>query len=160
VFCAPGEAAARELQRVERAGGGQRRAAQGGELGVDELHVEARVVDHEARVADEAEELFRERREGRLVGEKGRGEAVYGDRVLRDGTLGVDVAVVDAARRHVVDELHRTDLDDAVACGGVEAGGLGVEHDLTHGGSFRVSLAIRSRTAARAGSTPLSVAMT
>ena len=34
------------------------------------------------------------------------------------------------AGRQVVEKLHRADLDDAVALGRVEAGGLGVEDDL------------------------------
>ena len=47
--------------------------------------------------------------------------------------LRVDVGVEDPPGRHVVDELDRAELDDAVAGVGVEPGGLGVEDDLTHG---------------------------
>ena len=70
--------------------------------------------------------------EDRLVGEEGGGQAVDLDGLGRHVALRVDVAVEAAPGRHVVDELDRPDLDDAVAGVRVEAGGLGVEDDLTH----------------------------
>ena len=52
------------------------------------------------------------------------------------------------------------DLDDPVAGVGVEAGGLGVEHDLTHARRSALIRAINARTSARAASMPRSVSMT
>ena len=49
-----------------------------------------------------------------------------------DAALGIDVAVEHTAGRHVVHQLDAGDLDDAMAVVGIEAGGLGVEHDLAH----------------------------
>ena len=65
----------------------------------------------------------------------------------RHRAFGVEILVVDPAGRHVVEKLDRADLDDAVAFGGLETGGFGVEDDFTHRGSF--SFAIRCCTAVR-----------
>ena len=82
------------------------------------------------------------------------------DGVGRNLALGVDVAVEDPAGGHVVEELDRAELDDAVAGVGVEAGGLGVEHDLTHRPALPLSVARSARTSRRAASMPRSVPMT
>ena len=47
------------------------------ELGVEELHVEGGIVDDEAGVAEEGDELRGHRAEDRLVGEEGGGQAVH-----------------------------------------------------------------------------------
>ena len=52
---------------------------------------------------------------------------------LRQGLRDLDeVAVEGASRRDVVEEFDAADLDEAVAVACVEAGRLGVEHDLAH----------------------------
>ena len=73
---------------------------------------------------------------------------------------GIDVGVEHPPGRHVVDELDRAELDDAVAGVGVEPGGLGVEHDLTHGAASVLIRASNDRTPARAASRPSPVSMT
>ena len=155
-----GEAAAGELEGVDRPRPGDAAVAGPGELGVQELHVEGGIVDDEAGVAEEGDELRGHRAEGRLVGEEGGGEAVDLHGLGRHLALGVDVAVEDPAGGHVVEELHRPELDDAVAAVRVEAGGLGVEHDLTHAACPALILASSASTSARAASTPRSVTMT
>ena len=89
-------------------------------------------MDDQPRVAEEGGELGGHRGEDRLVGEEGGGQAVDPHRLVGHLALRVDVGVEGAAGRHVVDELDRAELDDAVAAVRVEPGGLGVEHDLTH----------------------------
>src|SRR3546814_2535634 len=49
----------------------ERRAAEADELGVDEVHVEAGVVNHQPGVAEEGEEVVGDRGEDRMPGEKG-----------------------------------------------------------------------------------------
>ena len=54
------------------------------------------------------------------------------DRVLGHVALGVDEHMIGLAGGDHVDDLDRGDFDEPVALGGIEAGRLGVEHDLTH----------------------------
>ena len=56
------------------------------QLGIDEFDVEAGIVDHERRIAEEFQELVRDVGEQRLVGEKFVGQAVH--------ALGFDAAPV------------------------------------------------------------------
>ena len=84
------------------------------------------------RVADEGEQRVGLLGEAPVAREEGAGEPVHPLGVLRHVALGVEIALEALARRDVVDQLDRTDLDDPVALRGLQAGGLGVEHDLTH----------------------------
>ena len=58
--------------------------------------------------------------------------AVNGFGIGRHVALGIDEGVEGLAARYVVDELDRAELDHAVTLGVVDAGGFGVENDLTH----------------------------
>ena len=69
----------------------------------------------------------------RLAGEVGERQAVHGARALVDLALGVQVAVEMTAARAAIEQLDAADLDDAVAARGLEAGGFGIQYDLTHG---------------------------
>ena len=102
---------------------------------VEEADVEGRVVDDEAPVGEEGQEFAHDVGEGRLVGQERVGQAVDVERALGDGALRVAVAVEGPARRDVVEELHRADLDQPVAPLRLGAGGLGVEDDLAQHGS-------------------------
>ena len=66
------------------------------------------------------------------VAQEGGGQAVHLLRVGRHVALGIEVAVEEAAGRHVVEQLERADLDHPVAVGRLEPGGLGIDHDLAH----------------------------
>ena len=121
-------------------------------LGVEKLHVEGGVVDHQPRIADEIGEVGGYRLEDGFVGEKLGRQSVHRDRLLGDVALRVDIDVERAAGRHVVEELDGADLDDPVAGIGIEAGRLGVEHDFTHVLSLPSARASNVRTSARAAS--------
>ena len=60
-------------------------------------------------------------------------DAVHLERVFVAVALRVDVVVQVVAGELAVEQLHATDLDDAVAVVGRQAGGFGVEdNDLAH----------------------------
>lgn len=132
------EAAARQFDRVERPGWSEGRMASPAEFGIQELHVEGGIVDHETALADESEEVCRDGGEDRLVGQEVAAEPMNGKSLGRHVALRVDIGVKDAARRHMVEKLDRADLDDTVALHRIEAGGLGIENDLTHCGARSV----------------------
>ena len=101
-------------------------------LGIDEGHVEAGIVGDQAGAVDELQELVGDLVEGRLVGEIGRADAVYGQRVGMDRpALRIDVEVEDAAGRKAVDQFDAADLDDAVLAR-VQPGRFRVEDDFAH----------------------------
>src|SRR5512135_3514573 len=59
-------------------------------------------------------------------------------------TLGVEIAAVGLSGRHVFDQLDATDLDDAMAVGRFEAGGLCIQNDLTHAHWFPRRAGVRA----------------
>ena len=65
-------------------------------------------------------------------GEELVGQAVDRTRLLGHGALGIEVLAELAAARQAVQQLDATDFDDAVASVWVQAGGLGIENNLTH----------------------------
>ena len=70
--------------------------------------------------------------EAPVLREKVAGEPVHAFGALRHVPLGVEITLEAAAGGDVIDQLHRADLDDPVTRRGFQAGGLGIEHDLTH----------------------------
>src|SRR5690606_26459106 len=105
----------------------------------EEADVEGRVVDDQLRAADVFEELVDDVPEARLVGEEVAGDAMDIDRAFVDVAIGVEVPAAVVAGEPAIDDLHATDLDDAVALGGLETRGLGIKHDLTHSSFFPAS---------------------
>ena len=67
---------ARHLDGIDRAAEGDGRLAGTFKLDIDELHVELGVVDNQRRIADEFQEVARDRGEFRLVGEELGGQAM------------------------------------------------------------------------------------
>ena len=61
-------------------------------------------------------------------------DAVHLQRAGIDFAVRAQVAMEHPARAPAIDDLDAADLDDAVPQLGLEAGGFGVEDDLTHGG--------------------------
>ena len=103
------------------------------QLGVQEADVERRVVDDDLGAARGTRaSSSATAREQRLVGEELVGQAVHLERVVAVGALRVHVEVHVAAGEPPVDHLDAADLDDAVARLGRQAGGFGVEEDLSH----------------------------
>ena len=124
--------AARDDQRVHRPLRRDRGSFDALQLGVEEAEVEGRVVHHEPGIADEFQDRVRLLGEALLLREEVAGEPVHPLGAFRHVALGIEIALEAAARGDVVDELDRADLDDPVARRGVQAGGLGIEHDFTH----------------------------
>ena len=90
-------------------------------------------MDDELGAAEEGEQLLGDLREARLPVEVAAGDAVHGERAVVDVALGIQVAMKGAPARAAVDELDAADLDDTMIELGLEAGGLGVKDDLSHG---------------------------
>ncbi len=89
-------------------------------------------MDHQFRVADKFREIATNGGEDRFIAEELGAETVNLERSLRHVALGIDILVIGAAGRQVVEQLNGTDLDNTVALFRVETGGFGVENDLTH----------------------------
>src|SRR5204862_7480977 len=124
-----------EQQRVEHAAALAqvlRHSGQAAQLVVQELHVELGVVDHELGALHELEELQRHLGELRLRSEKLVLDAVHLERAAIDFALWVDVAVEAVGSVTPVHELDAAELDDAMACCGLEPSSFRVENDLAH----------------------------
>ena len=120
------------------------------ELGIEEADVERGVVDHQFRAVDEGEEFVDDLVEARLVGEEFQREP--GDFLRAGGkfAVGVEVGVERAPAGPAFQQFDAADFDDAVAAVGVQAGGFGIEHDLSHGSSGRMRFSLpASRVRAR-----------
>src|SRR5450759_5721486 len=102
------------------------------EFGDEEAVVEAGIVDHQRRVADEAEEIVGDVGEKRLVLEEFGRQPVDGEGLSRYFALRIEIAVERRAGRNPVEQLDAADLDQAVTLQGIQPGGFGVEDDFTH----------------------------
>ncbi len=89
-------------------------------------------MDHQRRIADEVEEIADDLGKGRLVREESLAQPVDPESLGRHIAFRVDVGVEILSGRQVVAQLDTADLDDAVAGGRVQSGGLGIENDLAH----------------------------
>src|SRR5262249_54405694 len=65
--------------------------------------------------------------------EEDRGEPVHRIGILGHLAIGVEIALEMSPARQMIHQLEAGDLDDPMAGGGIEAGGLGVEDDFAHG---------------------------
>src|SRR5207244_10593423 len=99
--------------------------------------------------AEERQNLVGGLGERRLVLEELRREPVHLERRGRHVALGIDVAVKGAAGRNAVIELDAADRDHPIPLQRVEAGGLGIEHDLAH---WRSALSFNPSPACGGGS--------
>ena len=55
-----------------------------------------------------------------------------GKGVGRHVAFRIDVALIGASRRDVIEQFHASDFDNSVTGGWIETRGFRVEHDLTH----------------------------
>ncbi len=102
-----------------------------GELRIEEADVEGRVVDDQAAVAEKVDELLGDRREERLVGTGSDRDRPWTAKApAATAPLGVDVGVIAAPGRKVVEELDAADLDHPVAGRRIGPGRFGIEDDL------------------------------
>ena len=131
-----GIALARHVQRVLDAADPVAQAAvlraQHRKLVVEETDVEGRVVDDQLGTVDECEESIGDVREPWFVGEEFEGQA--GD-FLGAGlefAIRVDVLLIGAAGGATFHQFHAADFDHAIALLPFEAGGFGIEDDLSH----------------------------
>ena len=139
------KAAAGDGQRIDRPIRRDRRQADTAQLGIEEAHVEGRIVNDESRIADEVDEILGDGPEKRLVAkadpprnqrtrriEQVGPETVNLERALRHETFGVDVAMKRVSARQVIFQFERANLDDPVALLRLEAGRFRIKNDLTH----------------------------
>jgi len=90
-------------------------------------------VDHQRRIADKLQELFHDLGKARLVGEELTGQSMDSGRIGRHIPLGIEIDLVVAAGGNVVAELQAGDFHHPVSVAGIQAGGFGIEDDLSHG---------------------------
>ncbi len=121
----------RQGQGVDHPVPEKRRARRPIQLCVEKAEVERCIMHDENRALDEFEKGVGALCEARLVAQKVGGEPMHGEGLLRHVALGVQVAMPGAARGDRVDELHATDLDDAMTVERIEPCGFGIQNDLT-----------------------------
>ena len=102
------------------------------QLGIEEADVEGGVVDHQFRTIDELEELLDHIREFRLVGEELHRQSGHFLRARLELAFGVEVSLEGAPGRASFDQLDAADFDDPVALVPGQAGGFGIQYDLSH----------------------------
>ena len=102
------------------------------QLVVQETDVERRVVDDQFRPGQELEQFVDDLREARFVREELVADAVDFHRAVIDRPLGIDVLMEMPTARAPVNQFHAADFDDSMTIGGLQAGRLGVEDDLSH----------------------------
>ena len=102
------------------------------QLVVEKTHVEGGIVDDQFGIAHEFQEFVSHVAEQRLVGQEFAGKTVHFQRAVLDVALGVDVNMVFASAQTSIDEFDRANFDDPVAFFRLQAGGFGVEDDLSH----------------------------
>jgi hypothetical protein len=57
---------------------------------------------------------------------------MYRERLLRHIAFRIDVAVERLPRRHAVEYLNATELNQTIASQRIQAGGFGIENDFAH----------------------------
>src|SRR5580700_2035915 len=107
------------------------------QLGIHKGEIEIGVVNNHPVAGNKRDQLVRDGREGRMVGEKFGGEPVHRKGVSRHIALGIDIAVQLAPGGYVVRELQAGDLANPVPRTRVEPRRLGINHYLAH----RITLA-------------------
>jgi hypothetical protein len=104
------------------------------EFGIQESHVERRVVNDQLCPADEFEQFFGDLIEPGLLSKKLIRDAVNLESTSVYFTVGSDVAMERATGLASPDDFDASDFDDAVSLFRLEASGFGVEYDLAHVG--------------------------
>jgi hypothetical protein len=95
-------------------------------------HVKRGVVDDDFSVLQVGQQFVHHGVKLGFVAQKLGGDAVYLQSLFVAVAPGVEVEMQVAAGELAVDQLHAADLDHAVAGIGRQAGGLGVQENLTH----------------------------
>ena len=140
------KALAQFVQRIARAGNlalgdfdgvdGARqrnaRAADPLQFGIDELDVEAGIVDHQRRVAQEFQEFLHHMGEQRLVGQEFRRQAMHPLGFDGHVAFGIQIELQGAAGGDMIHQLDAADFHDAMPVARLKACGFGIEDDLTH----------------------------
>jgi hypothetical protein len=121
-----GEFLPRDHQGIGCAGVGQGRKPRRLEFGIQELHVEGSVMDHQLRIADEIEKRLSDLGEFRLVAQEIIAKAVNLERLFWHQAFGADVLVIGFASRQVVKQFDRANFDDAVALRRLKPRGFGI----------------------------------
>ena len=107
--------AAGQQQRIDQPFARDRRPLHALELGNQEAVIEAGIVDHQRRVADENQEIVDDVGKARLVLQERRRQPVDGEGFRRHLALRVEIAVEGRAGRDPVEQLDAAELDQAMA---------------------------------------------
>lgn len=119
------------------------------QFGIEEAHIERRVVDDQFSAGDEFKQGRCDLDELRLVLQTIQRQAVHGGCAFVDLTFGIDVAVEGASRDLAPVQLDGGDFDDAVALLGVQSGRFRIQYNLSHVCSLNVSMPRLARASAR-----------
>ena len=104
------------------------------ELVFDEADIELGVMNDQLGAVEKLEQLVSDLGKPRLMLQIRYRDAVHAFGAFVDGALRIEEAVILATGETTIDEFDTPDFDDAMALGGGQAGGFGVEHDLAHAG--------------------------
>ena len=102
------------------------------QLGIQKAEVEPGIMRHQGRIGDELQQFRRPLGKQRLVGQKALGKPVH--RLGGGGhrALGIEISVESATSLNPVDHLDAANLHQPIPALRIEAGGFGVEDNLTH----------------------------
>jgi hypothetical protein len=121
-------------KRIKRPLGREGRQPGPAQFGVEKLHVERSVVNDQPGVFDEVEEGLSNGLEHRLVAQEVIAQPMNLERLFGHRTQRIDVLMERPSCWHVIEQLYRANLDDAVTLDRLEASGFGVQNNFTHGG--------------------------
>jgi hypothetical protein len=89
-------------------------------------------MDHQFRAAHVIEELGSDLGEGRLIGKELVSNAVHFQRAFFNGARRIHITMKMIAGQPAIDQFDTGYFDNAIAQAGVEAGGFGIENNLSH----------------------------
>lgn len=89
-------------------------------------------MDDDFRVLYEITELFNDLSKFRFIAEEVGAQTVHSQRARIGIALGIDVIVKIITGEPTIEHLDTTNLNDAIAAFGIEAGGFSIKNDLSH----------------------------
>ena len=127
-----GEFLPRDQQRIQRAREWQLLMARRRQFGIQKLHVERGVMDHQLRIGDEIQKIAGDGGEFWFVAQEIIAQPMHLERLGRHEAFWIEILVIAAPGRQMVEQFHRADFHDSVALRRVQPGGFGIQHNFTH----------------------------
>ena len=127
----PGKFALGDFDGVDGAGQRNRLVAGAFQLGIDELDVEAGIVNDQRRIAQKFQKFFHNLGEQRLVGQEFAGQAMHPLGFNGNVAFGVQIELQGAAGGEMVQQLDTADFHDPVAVARLKPCRFRIEDDFT-----------------------------